>query len=74
MPADKYETLRKNITMYRMYLLAPFSNECQHYEGVWAICRMLAHHEGNTTHFKAKYHRELTWTIIINIGHFFIND
>ena len=29
-PADKYGTLKKNITKYAMYLLTLFSNACQH--------------------------------------------
>ena len=71
MPADKYKTLKKNITMYGMYLLMLFGDKCQHYQGVWAIRRMLTHHNGNTTHFKVKYCREITWAIIIDSHHLF---
>ena len=71
MPTDKYETFKKNITTYEMYLLMLFVDECHHYQGIWAIRRMLAHREGNMTHFKAKYRREITWAIIIDSCHFF---
>ena len=30
-PADKYGTLKKNITTYAMYLLTLFGDKCQHY-------------------------------------------
>ena len=58
MPADEYETLKKNITTYAMYLLTLFGDQYQHYQGVWAIHRMLHHHEGNTAYFSAKYSRK----------------
>ena len=44
MPTDEYKTLNKNITMYAMYLLMLFSDQCQHYQGVCAIRRILHHH------------------------------
>ena len=71
MPADEYETLKKNITTYGMYLLTLFSDQCQHYQGIWAIRMMVAHYGGNTTHFKANYYREITCAIIIDSCHFF---
>ena len=71
MPADKCEKLKKNVTTYAMYLLTLFCDHCHHYQGVWSICRMLHHHEGNTTHFSAKYCREITWAIIVDGRHFF---
>ena len=37
MPADDYESLKKNVTTYGMYLLAFFGKECPHYQGVWYI-------------------------------------
>ena len=60
MPVDDYETVKQNITMHAMYLLTLFGDQCQHYQGICEIRRMLHHHEGNTTQFSAKYCREIT--------------
>ena len=43
-PENTYESLKKNITTYRMYLFALYGQNCQHYKGVWAIHRILSYH------------------------------
>ena len=49
MPAGTYESLKENAMAYRMYLLTLFGHNYQHYQGVWAIRKIIAFHE-KTSH------------------------
>ena len=69
--ADDYESLKKNVTTYGMYLLAFSGEKNPYYKGVWCIRMQLAYLDNKAKHFTAQYCREITWAIIIDCCHFF---
>ena len=69
--ADDYESLKKNVTTYGMYLLAFSGEKIPYCKGVWCIRMQLAYLDNKAKHFTAQYCREITWAIIIDCCHFF---
>ena len=70
-PADTYAMLRKNIRTYAMFLLVLFGQESRHYQGVWAIRRIMTYHKNDLCPFTIKYCQEITWSIVVNSRHYF---